>query len=80
MSGFVVQFRKRSNLELFKICFSTFWLTEPKCIENYLKKSQDLSYFWANLTHFNGKPKFLATKLVCVSVRGIHFANVGQAV
>ena len=28
------------NLGLFKIRFSTFWLTEPKCTETDLKKSQ----------------------------------------
>ena len=29
-----------TNLGLFKISFSTFWLDEPKCTETYLKKSQ----------------------------------------
>ena len=28
------------NLGLLKICFSTFWLAEPKCTETDLKKSQ----------------------------------------
>ena len=29
-----------TNVGLFKISFSTFWLTEPKCTETDLKKSQ----------------------------------------
>ena len=29
-----------TNLWLFKISFSTFWLSEPKCTETDLKKSQ----------------------------------------
>ena len=29
-----------TNLGLFKISFSTFWLAEPKCTERDLKKSQ----------------------------------------
>ena len=29
-----------TNLGLFKISFSTFWLSEPKCTETDLKKSQ----------------------------------------
>ena len=29
-----------TNLRLFKISFSTFWLTKPKCTETDLKKPQ----------------------------------------
>ena len=33
-----------TNLGLFKISFSTFWLGEPKCTETDLKKFPDLSH------------------------------------
>ena len=32
--------QNRTNLGLFKISFSTFWLAEPNCTETDLKKSK----------------------------------------
>ena len=41
---------KWKNLRFFKISFSTFWLTEPKCTETDLKKSQIFLIWGTNLT------------------------------
>ena len=43
--------RNGTNLGLFKISFSTFWRTAPKCTETDLKKVPDLSHLgliWSN--------------------------------
>ena len=48
------------NVGLFKISFSTFWLTEPKCTETDLKKSQ-ICPIWDNLTKFRAKPDIHVT-------------------
>ena len=47
---------KWGKSEFFQIRFSTFWLTEPKCTESYLKKTQICFVpFGSNLTHLGPK-------------------------
>ena len=41
-----------TNLRLFKISFSTFWLAEPKCSETDLKKCPRFVPFETNLSKF----------------------------
>ena len=66
---------KGTNLGLFKISFSIFWLAEPKCTETDLKKSQICPIWGDDVTQFGATLTSLDSTLQLLSKPGQSWHN-----